>query len=92
MDNDCDGEIDESADIPGTGVSCGVDIGQCEAGFTACMLVGEPGEEVYDIGCAGGTFGSDEICNCLDDDCDGLTDEFDDLGFGPDCFTRVFNM
>lgn len=72
QDNDCDGEIDE--DIQGEFVYEGppetLNVGECRAGLTVC----EEGEEVI--------FGMrtpvEEICgNDDDDDCDGLTDEYE---------------
>lgn len=71
-DNDCDGEVDE--DIIGDFVYDGppetLNVGECRAGLTQC----EEGKEVV--------FGMrtpvEEICgNDDDDDCDGLTDEYE---------------
>ena len=63
-DNDCDGRIDEQVGVLG---ECGTDEGICEFGELRCVN----GEVV----CRGGVRGSDETCNCLDDDCDGFVDE-----------------
>ncbi|MCK6576056.1 hypothetical protein L6V77_33805 [Myxococcota bacterium] len=72
-DDDCDGAVDEGTD----GDACSTGIGACRgAGSTLCVagelrcdaVAGAPGEEV---------------CNGIDDDCDGNADE--DL-FGPPCF------
>ncbi len=52
---------------PGTGNTCGTTAGICTQGTTACvggMIV-----------CSGGTQPGNEVCNGLDDDCDGQTDE-----------------
>ena len=75
LDDDCDGTTDE--DSLDAGGACALGVGACRAvgavdcldGALACSAV------------AGG--GSDEICNGLDDDCDGTSDE----GFagGIDC-------
>jgi Putative metal-binding motif len=62
FDDDCDGTIDE--DVP--------DGGPCDDGGTICNGV---------LKCQGGNFVCvgqpvhPESCNCLDDDCDGSTDE-----------------
>ncbi|MCP4600637.1 MAG: formylglycine-generating enzyme family protein [Proteobacteria bacterium] len=77
LDDDCDGETDEDEDIPEVGQPCGEDRGICEAGTIQCP------QDVCDLVCVGGKPGSEEECNCLDDDCDGLTDE--DLPLGATC-------
>ncbi|MEE2787535.1 MAG: prenyltransferase/squalene oxidase repeat-containing protein [Myxococcota bacterium] len=69
-DNDCDGRVDE--DNPGGGIPCNIAGGEgvCSIGQTACennapvCLPGavQPGDR-------------EEICNNLDDDCDGAVDE-----------------
>ncbi len=64
-DDDCDGAVDEGD--PGGGGSCGSTIGVCSPGTQACqggMLV-----------CVGGNGGGAELCNGLDDDCNGVTDD-----------------
>ncbi|MCB9540070.1 MAG: thrombospondin type 3 repeat-containing protein [Myxococcales bacterium] len=75
VDNDCDGEIDEGFSI---GTDCPVGVGACLAnGVMACdgpsdsSCVGIPGQPVP------------EICNTVDDDCDGTVDE--GLGLGDAC-------
>ncbi len=65
-DNDCDGLVDEGN--PGGGGSCGsTDVGECEFGAEACV-----GGTLV---CRGATGPSAEICDGLDNDCDGSTDE-----------------
>ena len=64
-DNDCNGAVDD--DVPGLGQACGSDVGECHAGASAC----ERGQVV----CVGAQEPVDELCNGLDDDCDGGTDE-----------------
>lgn len=65
IDDDCDGETDEE----NTGKKCFVGLGKCrEEGNVICsdgkeVCNAKPGEP------------QDEVCNQLDDDCDGETDE-----------------
>jgi hypothetical protein len=75
VDDDCDGQIDEGF---GLGEACAEGLGVCRA----------MGEAVCDD--AGGTIcsadpgsPSEEICDGLDNDCDGQPD--DDLGIGEPC-------
>ena len=77
LDNNCDGMIDEGN--PEGGTACGDDTGECTAGSRRCaagVLV-----------CEGGTGPTLEICNALDDDCDGAVDE--GLGVGAPCGSDV---
>ncbi len=65
LDDDCDGLVDE--EDPMLGTPCGSATGACERGSLVC----ERGSLV----CSGGRGPSREVCNGLDDDCDGQTDE-----------------
>ena len=77
--DDCDEEIDEGlraecySGPPGT-----ADTGQCSAGTVRCQM-GRWGNSVggvfVDGVCAGEVLPEDEVCNHLDDDCDGDIDE-----------------
>ncbi|MFT5430161.1 MAG: hypothetical protein ACI9OJ_000834 [Myxococcota bacterium] len=73
VDNDCDGQTDEGQELDGVtvGGAC-VALGACGPGVVEC---GPDGPH-----CSASAGGSDdasigEICNGLDDDCDGSTDE-----------------
>jgi len=66
-DDDCDGVID-NLPLPGVGIPCGSDVGECQAGQTVCDVAGR-------VVCSGDIGPTPEICNGLDDDCDGSVDE-----------------
>jgi hypothetical protein len=78
LDNDCNGVVDDGFDV---GEPCSVGVGACEEtgtigcltdGTAACSAVaGEP---------------DNEVCDGLDNDCDGQTDE-GNPGSGGNCFT-----
>ncbi|OLD62526.1 MAG: hypothetical protein AUI47_12140 [Acidobacteria bacterium 13_1_40CM_2_68_5] len=74
-DDNCNGAIDEGF---GTGVSCSVGVGSClRSGQIVCTSPSTTGCSVV----AGSP--TTEVCNHLDDDCDGLVDEgFDQDGDG----------
>jgi hypothetical protein len=67
-DNNCNGLIDELP-LPGIGASaiCGSNIGRCTFGAFACVS----GAPV----CQGGTGPVAEVCNGIDDNCNGQVDE-----------------
>ena len=64
-DNDCDGITDNGN--PQGGESCGTSLGECEEGMLAC-LNGK-------LKCLGEKPPTEEICDTLDNDCDGDIDE-----------------
>ncbi|MCA9686879.1 MAG: hypothetical protein KC457_32235, partial [Myxococcales bacterium] len=82
IDDDCDGEIDN---VEGTGADCEVGIGACRStGFTVCDP--QSGEVVC------GATPQDprpEVCNNIDDDCNGEVDDQLECAFeclvGADC-------
>ena len=56
---------------------CGLDIGACQTGVKTCS-VGMPGELEGDVACGpcvGAVYPADELCNDLDDDCNGTVDD-----------------
>ncbi|MFK7990027.1 MAG: MopE-related protein [Sandaracinaceae bacterium] len=65
MDNDCNGLIDEVD--PSIGTACGESEGTCEPGTLRCVG--------GSLECIGGVGPRDEVCNGLDDDCDGEGDD-----------------
>jgi hypothetical protein len=67
IDNDCNGLTDEGD--PGGGGKCGTDQGECVAGTNHCV-----GGHIQCTGFVDHT-GDPELCNMLDDDCDGSYDE-----------------
>ncbi|HEY0994247.1 MAG TPA: DUF4114 domain-containing protein, partial [Kofleriaceae bacterium] len=67
IDNDCNGLVDDN--VPGEGQACGSASGPCSGGVTRCIAGA--------MECVGGTGGGTEVCNGVDDDCDGLIDEGD---------------
>jgi len=67
VDDDCDGQVDEAGDIAMVGTQCGSNTGPCTPGTWQC----QSGTMVCDGGIQPGT----EVCNGVDDDCDGAIDE-----------------
>lgn len=64
-DNDCDGAIDDG--VPGVGQPCGVNQAPCTLGMTACVNGA--------VVCQGGVQPTGEVCDGVDNDCDGSVDD-----------------
>jgi hypothetical protein len=73
LDNNCNGQVDEQN--PGGGVACATGLpGVCAAGTTACQN--------GSVSCVQSAPASAEVCDAVDNDCDGQVDEGNPGGGG----------
>ncbi len=71
IDDNCDGQINEGCSCKDGDVQlCGVDLGECESGSVVCK------DGTWPV-CFPKTVPTTEVCNGLDDNCDGQVDEID---------------
>jgi len=72
LDNDCDGVVDNVTGgcecLDGEERACGTDVGECSRGEQRCVA-GQWGP------CEGGVLPVDEVCDGLDNDCNGVLDD-----------------
>ena len=66
IDNDCNGAADDGT-LPNVGGVCGSAVGECTPGTLACVQ--------GTLDCVGDTPPTPELCDNLDNDCNGLTDD-----------------
>jgi hypothetical protein len=78
MDNNCNGRVDDSDNCvacePATPKVCSNNFGICTQGIRECSAEGVPGDCVDSVTGDPVPVPSDEVCNGLDDDCDGRVD------------------
>ena len=69
VDEDCNGVANDGcACVAGETKTCGTDVGACVPGKSACV------DGAFSTECMNSTKPSQEVCNSVDDDCDGVVD------------------
>ena len=68
IDNNCDGAVDPGCECrDGNTIDCGIDTGECELGTLLCI------DGAWST-CSGNVVPASEVCNGLDEDCNGVAD------------------
>jgi hypothetical protein len=75
-DDDCDGVVDGMSRACYTGMPPNTeDVGPCHGGTQRCQAVVGSGTATWEAVCQGQVVPTTEICNGVDDDCDGTVDD-----------------
>jgi Putative metal-binding motif len=82
LDNDCNGVVDDN--LPGTG-------GECSTGFPGVCAAGSISCQGGEIDCFPLVAPSSELCDDIDNDCNGLVDDGNPEG-GGGCDTGLFGV
>jgi MYXO-CTERM domain-containing protein len=70
IDDNCDGRVDEGCECQrGETRACGTNVGECAPGVQSCTTDGRWGD------CQGGQQPGEEICDGLDNNCNGTLDD-----------------